>query len=37
MWRLSPGSVHPTLQQLEDEELVREDGVRLGQAGLRAD
>ena len=24
MWRPSPGSVYPTLQQLEDEELVRE-------------
>jgi DNA-binding PadR family transcriptional regulator len=24
VWRPSPGSVYPTLQQLEDEELVRE-------------
>jgi len=27
MWRPSPGSVYPTLQQLEDEDLVRSDDV----------
>jgi DNA-binding PadR family transcriptional regulator len=27
VWRPSPGSVYPTLQQLEDEDLVRSDDV----------
>ena len=36
VWRPSPGSVYPTLQQLEDEELVRETAVRVRQARLRA-
>lgn len=27
MWRPSPGSVYPTLQQLEDEDLVRAEDV----------
>ena len=35
VWRPSPGSVYPTLQQLEDEELVRETAAE-GQARLRA-
>ena len=30
MWRPSPGSVYPTLQQLEDEELVRETASESG-------
>ena len=30
MWRPSPGSVYPTLQQLEDEELVRETASTSG-------
>jgi len=29
-WRPSPGSVYPTLQQLEDEELVRENASESG-------
>ncbi len=29
-WRPSPGSVYPTLQQLEDEELVRETASESG-------
>jgi DNA-binding PadR family transcriptional regulator len=32
VWRPSPGSVYPTLQQLEDEELVRETA---GESGKR--
>jgi len=30
VWRPSPGSVYPTLQQLEDEELVRETASESG-------
>ena len=30
VWRPSPGSVYPTLQQLEDEELVRENASESG-------
>ncbi len=30
MWRPSPGSVYPTLQQLEDEDLVRETASESG-------
>jgi DNA-binding PadR family transcriptional regulator len=30
VWRPSPGSVYPTLQQLEDEELVRETAPESG-------
>jgi DNA-binding PadR family transcriptional regulator len=30
VWRPSPGSVYPTLQQLEDEELVRETASASG-------
>ena len=30
VWRPSPGSVYPTLQQLEDEELVRETAAESG-------
>jgi DNA-binding PadR family transcriptional regulator len=30
VWRPSPGSVYPTLQQLEDEELVRESAPESG-------
>ena len=30
VWRPSPGSVYPTLQQLEDEELVRESASESG-------
>jgi DNA-binding PadR family transcriptional regulator len=30
VWRPSPGSVYPTLQQLEDEDLVRETASETG-------
>ena len=37
VWRPSPGSIYPTLQQLEDEELVRPEERRGRPARVRAD
>jgi DNA-binding PadR family transcriptional regulator len=35
-WRPSSGSIYPTLQQLEDEELVQAEEARAGQTGSKA-
>ncbi len=35
VWRPSPGSVYPTLQQLEDEELVEPTSRRRASASTR--
>ena len=37
VWRPSPGSVYPALQQLEDEGLIRAEPARAARRGYRAD